>query len=260
MTSTGSEPGRRRLRAVFFDIDDTFFSTSSFAERARENSVDAMIAMGLSADRETVLRELREVISEFSSNYEHHFDQLLHRLPAETRRGVNPALLVAAGIVAYHETKFRELTAYPDVLDVLRILSGSGLLLGVITAGLTVKQAEKLIRLRVYPYFHPEAIFISDQIGISKPNPKLYLRACESMGIAPREAMYVGDHPRHDIDPAHAVGMWTVWNRREGRHLSEDGASRPDFVIYNFWDLLALLRSDFDVTLPGAGIAEAAGS
>src|SRR6188768_1784837 len=46
------------LKAVFFDIDDTLYSTHSFAMRARAASVDAMLAMGLKADRRTVLREL----------------------------------------------------------------------------------------------------------------------------------------------------------------------------------------------------------
>ena len=73
------------LGAVFFDIDDTLFSTSRFAERAREESVDAMLAMGVRCPRETLLRELDEVVAEFSSNYEHHFDKLLSRLPIEAK-------------------------------------------------------------------------------------------------------------------------------------------------------------------------------
>jgi FMN phosphatase YigB (HAD superfamily) len=30
------------LKAIFFDIDDTLFSTSEFANKARENAVEAM--------------------------------------------------------------------------------------------------------------------------------------------------------------------------------------------------------------------------
>ena len=39
-----------RLDAVFFDIDDTLFSTSVFAETARRAAVEAMVAAGLQAD------------------------------------------------------------------------------------------------------------------------------------------------------------------------------------------------------------------
>ena len=35
------------LKAIFFDIDDTLFSTTEFADRARRGAVDAMRRYGL---------------------------------------------------------------------------------------------------------------------------------------------------------------------------------------------------------------------
>jgi FMN phosphatase YigB (HAD superfamily) len=69
------------------------------------------------------------------------------------------------------------------VLPFLRRVHEQGdVVLGVITHGLEYKQAEKLLLLKVVPYLNPAAIFISDQVGISKPNPKLYQRACAALG------------------------------------------------------------------------------
>jgi len=238
------------LRAIFFDIDDTLFSTSTFAERAREAAVDAMLALGVRCERAAILRELGEVVQEFSSNYEHHFDKLMSRLPLEATIGLNVPLVVAAGVVAYHETKFRELCSYDDVTEVLRILSRTDLVLGVISNGLTLKQMEKLIRLRVHRYIDPSAIFISDHVGVAKPNSKLYRRALDRVGIVPAEAMYVGDHPVNDVDAAAAAGMISVWNRREGKHLAAVGQTAPDHVIFNFWDLLELVQDRLGIILP----------
>ena len=98
-----------RLDAIFFDIDDTLFPTTSFAERARRNAVRAMIAAGLDLPEEVVYKELKEVISEFTSNYGNHYGHLLKRLGPEALEHVNPALVIAAGVVAYHDTKFREI-------------------------------------------------------------------------------------------------------------------------------------------------------
>lgn len=238
------------LRAIFFDIDDTLFSTSTFAERARENSVDAMLGMGVRCGRDVMLRELEEVVQEFSSNYEHHYDKLLSRLPLEATIGLNTPLVVAAGVVGYHETKFRELSSYDDVNEVLRILSRTDLILGIISNGVTLKQMEKLIRLQAYRFINPTAIFISDHVGIGKPNPKLYRRALDRVGIAPSQAMYVGDHPVNDVDGAKAAGLVTVWNRREGKHLNLVGETSPDHVIFNFWDLLDVVQEAMGVTLP----------
>ena len=96
-----------RLRAVLFDVDDTLFSTTAFARKARANAVRAMVEAGLGLPEEVVARELDEVIAEFSSNYDHHFDKLLQRLRPSALAQLNPALVVAAGVVAYHDTKFQ---------------------------------------------------------------------------------------------------------------------------------------------------------
>ena len=236
-----------KLEAVFFDIDDTLYSTSEFARRARVNAIRAMIRLGLKISVEDGMKELDEVVTEFSSNYTQHYDKLLSRLPPESYAGINPAILVASGMVAYHQTKFAELFPYPDVIEVLKLLARTNLVRGVITAGLTVKQAEKLVRLKVYDYLTPSAIFISDQIGISKPNPKLYLRACSDCRVSPGNAMYIGDNPFFDIDPPNEIGMITVRNRRSGKFIDAEGKTQPAFEIKSFWDLLPILREKFGV-------------
>src|SRR5437773_5436798 len=149
------------LKAVFFDIDDTLFSTTEFADRARRGAVDAMRRVALRLPADHVLRELNEMIAEFSSNYEQHFDKLLLRLPRRSFDGVNPAVLVAAGVHAYHDAKVRQLRPYIDVPPVLSRLARTDLVRGIITAGLAVKQADKLLRLGLYDFFTPTAIFIS---------------------------------------------------------------------------------------------------
>lgn len=238
-----------RLRAVLFDIDDTLFSTSDFARRARGNAVRAMISAGLDLPEEVVQRELEEVVAEFSSNYEHHYERLVQRLTPEATRRVNPALIVAAGVAAYHDTKFRELAPFPDVLPLLAGMSKAGLRLGVITHGLTVKQAEKLVRLGVVPFLDPRAIFISDQIGISKPNPKLYQAALRELRLKAGEVMYVGDSPEHDIAPPKSIGMVTVWARRGAKRGSESTAIVPDHVVDDFAELARILRERYEVPL-----------
>ena len=235
------------LSIVFFDIDDTLYSTSAFGRQARRNAVEAMVEAGLQTSTEECLRELDEVLAEFGSNYEHHFDRLLQRLPAEALGELNPALLSAAAVIAYHDTKFRQLAPFPDVPAVLAHLSGASVRLGVITEGPAVKQAEKLLRLGLTQYFDPTAIFISDQLGISKPNPKLYRRACELAGVAPSEAMYVGDNAPNDVDPANAVGMKTVLCRRGGRHDHKPSRTPPTHVVHNLEELDGLLRDTYGI-------------
>lgn len=247
------------LDAVYFDIDDTLCATGGFALRARRNAVRAMIEAGLKADEELVWNELIEVIAEFSSNYEHHYDKLLLRLPPESLVGVNPVIVVAAGVAAYHDTKFRELTPYPGAAELLRDLSDAGLRVGVITHGWTMKQAEKLVRLGLARFLDHDAIFISDQIGIAKPNPKLYLKALRAGGVEAARAMYVGDNPVNDIAPPKRLGMRTVLARLRARPADDVAAlpesHRPDHVIESYAQLRELLRERYGVPIaaPSSG-------
>jgi putative hydrolase of the HAD superfamily len=235
------------LNAILFDVDDTLCATTEFARRARRNAVRGMIDAGLALDEDRVYAELEEVISEFSSNYEHHFDKLLQRLGGEHTANLNRALVVASGVAAYHDTKFSELHPFPGVRELFAELQGAGVRIGVITHGLAVKQAEKLIRLQLTQYLDPDAIFISDQIGISKPNPKLYQHALAALDLQPAEAMYVGDNPDNDIAPPKSLGMITVWARAAAKHHVAD--HDPDHVIESFADLKRLLRDEYGLPL-----------
>ncbi len=238
------------LKAVFFDIDDTLYSTTEFAALARRAAVEALRAYGVRLPTEELYRELQEVIGEFTSNYPNHFDKLLLRLPRNAAAGANPAILVAAAVAAYHDSKGPHLRPFPDVIPALRKLASTPLIRGIITSGLSVKQAEKLVRLGVTPYLSASAVFISDQIGISKPNPKLFHRACADSGVAPEECMYVGDHPTQDIDPANEIGMATVLMRRAGRHATQSGRSTPRHSVADCTELLTLLSGQYRVDFP----------
>jgi putative hydrolase of the HAD superfamily len=235
------------LDAIFFDIDDTLFSTTVFADKARRNAVDAMIRAGLQADRQDAIRELEDVIAEFSSNYSGHFDKVLDRLGQASHAGHNRAVIVAAGVVAYHGTKESDLKVYDDVYATLKWLADKPVLRGIISAGITIKQAEKLVRLGVLEFVTQSAIFFTDQVGFSKPNPKLYKRALAPFDLDPSRCIYVGDNPTHDIDPCNDLGWTTVRIRRSGRYATHDGRTTADYEIRDFLELRKLLEDVYGI-------------
>lgn len=246
---------KKKLGLITFDIDDTLYSTSDFVQLARRNAIKAMIGAGLLVDPDDAMEELNEIIAEFTSNDEHHFDRLLQRLPEELRNGVNSAVLVATGVAAYHDAVQNNLVAFEDVLECIRNLQDQGYRMGVISQGYTLKQAMKLVRLRILPYLDKRAIFISDQMGMSKSNPKFFLRVSEAMRVPPNQCMHVGDRPDRDIDPANEAGWLTVLNHRSGRYHERPGATPPAYTIHNFWDFAELMDKEF---VPARGSAKQA--
>ena len=53
-------------------------------------------------------------------------------------------------------------------------------------------------------------LFVVDRdVANPKPDPEAILLACRQLGVAPREAVMIGDH-RRDIDAGHGAGTVTV--------------------------------------------------
>ncbi len=55
------------------------------------------------------------------------------------------------------------------------------------------------------------SIVISAELGIRKPRKEIFLNACEALGTAPDECLFVGDSWQCDIVGAKALGMDTAW-------------------------------------------------
>ena len=237
------------LKAVFFDIDDTLFSTTAFVARARRQAVEAMRGRGLNVDADLLLVELAAVVEEFGSNDSYHYNRLLQRLPSEATAGRNPNLLVMAGVLAYHETKWRELQLRDETAQLLRGLAKADLRLGVITAGLKTKQMEKILRLGIDQWVDPSLIFITDQIGMAKTNAKLYLLAAKEAGALPTECLHVGDHPHRDVDAAKKAGFQTIWHRGSGKYSNLEPHKPADFTCDSFTELKDILENKYRLAL-----------
>ena len=235
------------LDAILFDVDDTLYSSTEFTELARERAVGAMIAAGLRASPERLRAVLTDIIAEYQSNYPYQFDELLERMPRESYEPVNPAVIVAAGVAAYPDTKFRELRPYDDVLAVLREIHTRGAKLGVVTSGVPTKQAEKLLRLRLLDLFEREWIFIPEQMNLTKQDPRLWREVCRLAGVKPGRTMYVGDNPVMDVDPPNQAGIVTVLVHRGGKYASVQGHTKPRHEIVSFEELERLLREEYYV-------------
>ncbi|WP_059103196.1 HAD family hydrolase [Shouchella shacheensis] len=66
---------------------------------------------------------------------------------------------------------------YDDVIPCLEFLKSNGYRLGVISNGDLSQQLEKLNNIGVKKYFNN--IYASSEIGVSKPNPEIFLEACK---------------------------------------------------------------------------------
>jgi putative hydrolase of the HAD superfamily len=74
-------------------------------------------------------------------------------------------------------------------------------------------------------------ILPSGAVGVAKPNPAFFRLALDEAGVAPSEALMVGDSYRADVHGAWAAGMDAVWlDRREGMNITPTDEPPPSDV------------------------------
>lgn len=216
------------IKAIFFDIDNTLYDTAEFAERARRNAINSMRESGLNTGEEKAYRTLTRVISRRSSNYDFHFNEMLREL------GVKPSpRIIAAGVVAYHNTK-ASILPFPEVKRTLLMLRDSGYRLYVASEGMSMKQWDKLIRLGLHLIFHD--VFVTEDRG-RKKSKAFYSAILGELGLRPHEALMVGDSEEKDIIPAKRAGMRTVLVTHGGRN-----GGKADFTIRDLTELRAVIE------------------
>ncbi len=86
-----------------------------------------------------------------------------------------------------------------------------------------------------------EAIIISADLGLRKPNPKIFQRMLEMLKLPASEVLFAGDTHAHDIAGAKSVGMHTAWVNRHGAAVPE-GVAQPDYIIGDLSELPAALE------------------
>jgi HAD superfamily hydrolase (TIGR01509 family) len=81
----------------------------------------------------------------------------------------------------------------------------------------------------------------SSEVGRRKPDPEIFQRALDALGVDPAEALFVGDTLASDIAGAAALGMHTcqaLWFRVD----DDPDAPEPDFQAFTQMDVLTIAR------------------
>jgi putative hydrolase of the HAD superfamily len=79
----------------------------------------------------------------------------------------------------------------------------------------------------------------SDEIGVSKPQARIFQITLDQLGAQPHEAVHVGDLIHSDIAGAKAIGMHAV--RLAANYDDANRAVDPDEVVYSYAEFEAWL-------------------
>lgn len=124
---------------------------------------------------------------------------------------------------------------YPDVEETLKGLRSRGLTLGIISNWSTrLRSIARETGLEALVDF----IVVSSEVGVRKPDPRIFQFALERAGAAPSEVVYVGDQVEDDVRGAQRVGIRPILIWRKPGH--PDGVD-AEMILSNLAGLTASL-------------------
>jgi HAD superfamily hydrolase (TIGR01549 family) len=229
------------IKAILFDIDDTLFDRKQAQLNVLHIIVDSLPEVFGTLDFKLVA----EASAESDRLTIAEFDAGASSDGIRDRR--NKLLLKILGLPENIAPKLSEIyvrvlqacdTPVTGAVQLIRELSGK-YELAAVSNGLPDVQYGKLETIGVRNML--SCIVLSEEVGMRKPDPKIFLHAARLLGRRPDECLFVGDSYISDIIGAKKAGLYTCWfNPAKSPIQSEE--IKPDFVVDDLSDITELLK------------------
>ncbi|MBF4517595.1 HAD family hydrolase [Flavobacterium sp. ANB] len=129
------------------------------------------------------------------------------RTNADFYTSFNAELLYSLGIVPNEELLnaiFKSCSYLPwEKFEDTKVLNEIEIPIGIIS------NFNSSLKDKLNEYFGPifSDIFVSEEIGISKPSTEFYKKALDKININPKDILYIGDSFKLDLKPARELGI-----------------------------------------------------
>jgi HAD superfamily hydrolase (TIGR01549 family) len=205
--------GNHMIRAIVFDFGQTLVdSADGFRTAEKEAQRKSCAALGPEAG-EGFLEVYREIRSRFHARSDFSRKRILEAVFRHYGQEPDTALL-EQWEAGYWERIKAMTRVFPEAEAVLTALRGRYRLALITNAQGQTEEGKH--RLGNYPELKRffEVILVAGEGGVPpKPDPLPFRLCLDQLGIAPDEAVYVGDDWRIDVCGSEAVGMHPVWLR-----------------------------------------------
>lgn len=226
-----------KYEVILFDADDTLFDFKKSERHALENT---MVEYEIDYDEAYHLKIYQEINSSIWRDFESGVITQ-KELKIERFKRFSSALntIFDASEFSKSYTKHLGLASflYDESLELIENLH-SNYRLAIITNGLTEVQNNRIRKSTISKYF--EDIVISEEVKVSKPNPKIFELALSNIRHNDKsKVLMVGDSLTSDIQGGINFGIDTCWlNSSKSTNTS---TIIPTYEISNIKDLKTLL-------------------
>ncbi|MBU9721010.1 MULTISPECIES: HAD family hydrolase [Bacillaceae] len=214
---------RREIKACFFDLDDTLY--------------DQLVPFKNAAKSIGILNDIN--YGKLFKTVRHYSDTLWKEAYCTGEMSLQE-LRVQRLVRAFHDFDIKlsednaeklqqiyldyqqRIIPFAGVVSLMKSLQQEGYLVGILSNGPVDHQLSKLKTLHIVDIIPEDFIFVSDGVGIAKPDKGIFIYVQEKLGLSPENCFYVGDSWVNDVIPSHHAGWNSVWfNFRKRKPLSD---------------------------------------
>ena len=223
-----------KIKAIFFDLDDTLYDcTNLLIDASRKRAAKAMVEAGLPTTEENAYQLQKELIT-MHGPYHPVFNEIVKKFRAN-KKFINIAYR------AYNSSELSGIVPFSDVIPTLRDLKKREFKLFLLTVGVHERQENKVKILGLKSYF--SEIIINDQeIGMLMED--CILDCLKRHNLNPNEAVMVGDRTRNELRAAKSLGLITI-QMLHGRFKLEQPiheCDKPDYKIKRIFQIPTILQ------------------
>jgi HAD superfamily hydrolase (TIGR01549 family) len=233
------------MDAILFDMDDTLYDQAQPLACAVRKVVGEL--PGVTADElyKASRRHSGEVFAAYAAGgrptdaiYVRRMRQTMADFGVKVSDDV--ALRLQRAYTARNPEAMRLSPAMVRTLDLCRAHARRGL--GIVTNGTLDRQMDKWRELGLSRWIPRERVFVSDELGVAKPDPAIFLHSLGAMGASADASLFVGDAYQIDVVGAHAAGIRVAWldRRRNGMPKDANGP-RADWTVHTDEELASLM-------------------
>jgi putative hydrolase of the HAD superfamily len=230
-------------QAVLLDLDDTILDDSSNVASCWREACFAHQPEMAGLDPTSVYQAIEKTQRWYWGDPERH---RVGRLDLDAARrevvrmsladlGVDALELAAKIADRYSHQRDIGIQPFADAVDTVQWLRESGCRLALLTNGSGVAQRSKITRFGLAELF--DLILIEGELGFGKPDPRVYARALDELGVAPAGACMVGDNLEWDVAQPQRQGIFGIWVNVRGVALPGGRSVQPNRIIRRLSEL-----------------------
>lgn len=231
------------IEAVLFDVDDTLYEPMEPFKRAFAAAFPDAAGSGRIPIAELYAASRRHAEVSFKRLQAGDITFLEHNIYRITKACADFGLNISREEAVFFQERYQEeqenIVLFPEMAELFEKLSERNLLLGVLTNGPAEHQWKKINKLGLAKWIPEENMFVSEEIGRSKPDIEAFRYIESKLGLDGSKTVFIGDSFENDVIGAKNAGWKAIWLNHRRRQMPAGGVV-PDETLF-FPE--ALLRS-----------------